>query len=75
VSNHDIEAGVVGFACIKQWAHVAESFLPATQASIDTARLQRQIRDLSAKLETTQMRVINELTTRKAVQFEDHGQS
>jgi len=75
VSNHDIKAGAVGLASIKKWAQVAESFFPATQASIDTARLQRQIEDLSAKLESTQMRVIIEPTSWKAVQFKGEGQS
>jgi len=72
VSNHDIELGAVGLASVKKWSFVAESFLPATQSNTDTARLQKQIEELYAKLESTQMRVVNEpSTSRKAVQFEE----
>jgi len=74
VSNQDIESGSIRLASVKKWSLVAESFLPATQASRDTARLQRQIEELSAKLESMQMRVVNEPTTsRKAVQFGESG--
>jgi len=72
VSNHDIEPRAAGLASIKKWSLVAESFLPVMHANADTARLQRQIEDLWAKLEMTQMRVVNEPSmSRKAVQFGD----
>jgi len=72
ISNHDIEPKAVCIASVKKWSLVAKLFLPATQANIDTARLQKQIKELSAKLESTQMRVVNEPSTlKKAVQFED----
>jgi len=60
VSNHDIEPGNAGLASLKKWSLVAEFFLPVMHANADTARLQRQIEDLSAKLERTQMRVVSE---------------
>jgi len=50
--NHDIEEGVVGLATIKKWALVAESFQPVATVSMDTARLQRQIEELSASSRT-----------------------
>jgi len=72
VSNHDIEPGAAGLPSVKKWSLVAESFLPAVHINADTARLQRQIEELSAKLENTQMRVVNEPSmSRKAVEFED----
>jgi len=72
VSNHDIEAGAAGLASVKKWSLVAEAFLPVGPVNADYARLQRQIEELSAKLESTQMRLVNESNTpRKAVLFED----
>jgi len=72
VSNHDIEAKAASLASIKKWGLVAESFLTAVHANADNARLQRQIKELSAKLESNQMRLVNELNSpKKAVQFED----
>jgi len=60
--NHDIEAKAVGLASIKKWASVAEAFPPVAAALVDTARLQRQIEELTAhmKLESAQMRVVSE---------------
>jgi len=70
VSNHDIEGGAAGLAAVKKWSLVAETFLPVVQAGTNTARLHRQIEDLSAKLERTQMRVVNE-PTRRGVHFNE----
>jgi len=70
VSNHDIEAGAAGLASIKKWSAVAESFLPTVFAGADNARLTRQIEDLSAKLESTQMRLVDSGTSRKTVPFD-----
>jgi len=47
VSNHDIEDGIAGMATIRKWALVAELFSQVPM-SVDTARLQRQIEELSA---------------------------
>jgi len=69
VMNHDIEEGLEGLATIKKWALVSESFQPVSSPSVDTARLQRQIEELSAKLEHTQMRVVSEQRPAKTVQF------
>jgi len=55
VSNPDIEAEAAGLVLVKKWSLVAESFLPVGQVIADNARLQRQIEELSAKLESTQM--------------------
>jgi len=74
--NHDIEPGAAGLAFIKKWSLVAESFLPVMHANADMARLQRQIEHLSAKLEKTQMRVVNDpSTSRKPVQFDDNKEA
>jgi len=56
--NHDIEPGAVAIASIKKWAIVDEFFPPVASAQVDTAKLQRQIEELSAKLESTQVRVV-----------------
>jgi len=72
VSNHDIELGAARLASVKKWSLVAESFLPAVHANANNARLQRQIEELSAKLESTQMRLVNETnTSMNAVLFQD----
>jgi len=60
VMNHDIKAGAVGLASMKKWATVAEAFSPVAAAQVDTARVQRQIEELTAKLESTHMRVVSE---------------
>jgi len=71
VSNYDIKPGAAGLPSVKKWSLLAESFLLAGHANADTARLQRQIEELSAKLESTQMRVVNEPSmSRKAVHFD-----
>jgi len=76
VSNHDIEAGAAGLASIKKWSLVAKTFLPVGPVNADNARLQRQIEKLSVKLESTQMRLVNESNTpRKAVLFEDNKEA
>jgi len=70
VMNHDIEEDfTLGMATIRKWANVAETFQPIAPVSVDTARLQRQIEELSAKLESTQMRVVSE--PRKTIQFDE----
>jgi len=70
VCNHDMELGQIGMLSIKKWAMLAETFQPAP-VSIDTARLQQQIEELSSRLENTQMRVVNE--SRRSDQFDDDG--
>jgi len=71
VSNHDIEQRAAGLTSVKKWSLVAESFLPAVHTNADTARLQKLIEELSAKLERKQMRIVNEPSmSRKGVQFE-----
>jgi len=67
--NHDIEEGLEGLTTIKKWSQVAESFQPVALASVDTARLQRQIEKLSAKLKNTRMQVVSEQPPAKTVQF------
>jgi len=67
--HHDIPDSALGLAAIKKWAMVTKSF-QTVGVSIDTAKLQRQIEELSAKLESTQMRAVSE--NRKTVQFERH---
>jgi len=69
VMNHDIEAGALGMSSIRKWAVVAESFQPNAPVSVDTVRLQHQIEELSARLESTQLRVVTE--PRKTVQFDE----
>jgi len=49
---------------------VAVSFHPLGPVSLDMVGLQRQIEELSAKLENTQMRVVSE--HHKIVQLEGH---
>jgi len=74
--NHDIEPGVVGLASIKRWSAVAENFLPVAAVNIDTARLQRQIDELSAKMESTQMRHENVQYRREAaITTQDQGRN
>jgi len=58
--NHDIKLGEVGIPSIEKWALLAVLFPPVASAQVDTAKLQRQIEELSAKLESTQMRVMSE---------------
>jgi len=69
IMNHDIEAGALGMSMIPKWALVAESFQPTAPISVDTARLQRQIEELSTRLESTQLRVVTE--PKKMVQFDE----
>jgi len=71
VSNHDIEGGAAGLASIKKWSAVAETFVPTGQVNADNARLQRQIEEIEAKLERTQMRFVDTSTSRKADLFDD----
>jgi len=66
--NHDIEAGDLGMSSIRKWALVAEAFQPTTPVSVDTARFQRQIEEQTARLESTQLRVVTE--PKKTVQFD-----
>jgi len=66
VINHDIEFGEEGFVSIKKWSLITEVFQPVP-VSVDTAKLQRQIEELSAKLETIQLRVVPD--QRKKIQF------
>jgi len=72
VMNHNIEEGNEGLATIKRWALVSESFQPAASTGVDIAKLQRQIEELSAKLEHTQMRVVSEQRPTQTVQFTRH---
>jgi len=60
VMNHDIEAGAVGLASMKKWAFVAEAYPPVAAAQVDPTRLQRKIEELTAKLESTHIRVVSE---------------
>jgi len=70
VSYHDLEPGQIGMKSIRKWAMVAENFQPAS-FSIDTARLQQQIENLSIRLENAQLRVVNE--SRRSDQFNGDG--
>jgi len=71
VCNHYIEAGQQGMVTIKKWALVAEYFQQTVPVVIATARLQRQIEELSARLENAQIRVVTE--SRKTDHFDDDG--
>jgi len=70
--NHDIKLGEVGIPSIEKWALLAVLFPPVASAQVDTAKLQRQIEELSAKLESIQMRVVSEP---RNVQFANIEQS
>jgi len=58
-----------GFALIKKGALLAESF-QILSVGVDTLRLQRQIEELTAKLETIQLRVVSD--KRKTIQFKEY---
>jgi len=58
IMHHNNPDGALGLAAIKKWA--AKSFQSVNPVSIDKSRLQRQIEELSAKLENTQMQVVSE---------------
>jgi len=75
VFNHDIDVGAAGLASIKKWSAVAETFGLSGYASADTARLQRQIEDLTAKLESTQMRWVDTNTPGTADLSDDNEEA